>query len=123
VRKRPWIWLLALAVPLAAGCGGSSSSTDAGGDGPGDAGDAGDVPSDGEDVLTDGEDVLTDGDDVVPDGVTRPTGTAITLTAGGGTARSSNYQLTLSVGTPQPMGSAASGTHEVRLGPGAVQNR
>jgi hypothetical protein len=115
-----FLWLVPV-VPLALGCGGSSSSTDTGGDTPGDTGDAGDVTADGEDVLLDGDDVTADGD--VPDGVTRPSGTAITLTAGGGTARSSNYQLTLSVGTPQPMGSAAGGTHEVRLGPGAVQNQ
>jgi hypothetical protein len=115
-------WLVPAAL-LAVGCGGSGSSADAGGDTPGDAEDA---VGDGDDVLPDGDDVLPDGDDVtdgeLPDGTTAR-GTAVLLTAGGGTAQSMNYRLTLSVGTPQPMGSAASGSTEARLGPGAVQNQ
>ena len=82
-----------------------------GGDGDAD----GDVEPDG-----DGGDVEIDGD-----GGDVPTvlHSVMTMTSGGGTAAGGGVQLTISVGTPQPMGTRSGTGHEVRLGPGAVQNQ
>lgn len=130
-----WIATLALTVGTAA-CGGGGTSTPDAEDDAGDAGDVGDVEEveDTTDVPTDGADAdagdvevgdAPDGGDAADGADTGPETkrTAITLTAGGGRASSPNYRLTLSVGTPQPMGSAAAGTRRVEVGPGAVQNQ
>jgi len=118
-----------------------------GGDGDADGdvepdGDGGDVEIDGDadgDVEPDGadgdSDVEIDGD-VEPDGdggdveidgdggdVPTVLHSVMTMTSGGGTAAGGGVQLTISVGTPQPMGTRSGTGHEVRLGPGAVQNQ
>ena len=53
----------------------------------------------------------------------RPKRTAITITSGGGTSTSTGYRMTISIGTPQPMGAASSAGYRAGVGPGAVQNQ
>jgi hypothetical protein len=130
---RVWGGVL-VATLLALGCGSSSSNpTDNGGDtgdvgeGGGDNGEGGegvdgDVHGDG-DVHPDGD--VGDGDGDVGDGADAPAAkhTVIAITAGGGAVTSTNYQLKISVGAPQPMGAGTSGTRDLRVGPGAVVNQ
>jgi hypothetical protein len=47
---------------------------------------------------------------------------SVVSTSGGGTTRSSNYVLRLSIGTPQPMGNAKSSAYSLSAGPGAGPN-
>ena len=111
-----------VATLLALGCGSSSSNpTDNGGDNAGDVGDGGgdngEGGGDGADVHGDGDG--GDGTDVPP----AAKHTVIAVTAGGGSVTSTNYQLKISVGAPQPMGAGTSGTHGLQVGPGAVVNQ
>ncbi|MBN1770596.1 MAG: hypothetical protein JXB32_04985 [Deltaproteobacteria bacterium] len=134
MRMERWSWAVALLL-LGLGCGGGSSGTPDGGDVPEDrqeAEDGEDVDgaadadveddADGADADADAEDG-GDGADVDADADATVRHTAIALTAGGGRASSTGYQLTLSIGTPQPMGAAESGSHRVQVGPGAVVNQ
>jgi hypothetical protein len=119
---RVWGGVLVMAL-LAVGCASTTAGlTDNGGDrgdveaGDEDAGEAGEV--------LDGEDVGDDGGEAA-DGLDVSTGahTVISLTAGGGAVSSTNYQLKISIGAPQPMGTGTSGTRDLRVGPGAVVNQ
>ncbi len=46
-----------------------------------------------------------------------PTRDTLVQTSGGTTARTRSYQLVVRVGAPQPMGSAATSTNRVEVGP------
>jgi len=131
MRWTAWIVLMA---PLGVGCGGGGgSTTDTGGeaaDVPGDAapdggpdavdGEVGDVEVGGE-AEADGEggagDVPGDEGADLPEASKR---SALTPTSGGGTARGGSYALTLTIGTPQPMGRGSSVGYRGTLGPAAV---
>jgi hypothetical protein len=52
-----------------------------------------------------------------PDATAPPPARAVMPTSGGGAASSSSYRVRLSIGAPQPMGSASSDAFAVRLGP------
>ncbi len=118
-------WAFAL-LTMVLGCGGGSTTTPDARDVPGDQQEG----SDGEEVDGGGDaDAGADADggdaDAVGDADAGETAkqTGISLTAGGGRATSPGYQLTLSIGAPQPMGAAESGTNRVQVGPGAVVNQ
>lgn len=82
---------------------------DADADGDDDAGDVPDVP-----------DVPDDGAADVPEA---SKSSVLAVTAGGGSARGGSYGLTLSIGTPQPMGTGTSSGFHGAFGPGAVQGQ
>jgi hypothetical protein len=46
--------------------------------------------------------------------------TGVVQTVGGGTCTSVDYKLTVSIGMPQPMGSATSGDYTIKVGPESV---
>ncbi|MBI5500289.1 MAG: hypothetical protein HY907_08605 [Deltaproteobacteria bacterium] len=123
MRRGLWCGTFALLLPLLGCASGGSGRTDAG-DVPGDGEDGGDgTEADGDDAdadVSEGTDG-TDADGADADAVAGQT--AVSLTAGGGRATSPSYQLTLSIGTPQPMGSATSGAHGATMGPGAAVNQ
>ncbi|MDI7269838.1 MAG: hypothetical protein QME96_17750, partial [Myxococcota bacterium] len=99
---------------------GGDGDADADADADDDAGGDGDADADADADDDAGGDGDADADaDVAPP----PRHTGFSLTAGGGRAASPNYQMTLSIGAPQPMGAAESGSHRARVGPGAVVNR
>jgi hypothetical protein len=115
---RVWGGVLVGAL-LAIGCASPTSTpTDNGGE-------RGDVEAGNEDAGEGGEGLDGEDGDGVADGADVSTNahTVISLTAGGGAISSTNYQLQISVGAPQPMGAGTSGTRDLRLGPGAVTNR
>jgi hypothetical protein len=135
---------MAVIVLLGAACGGGGGTTDVGdmGDVPPDHGDVAadaDADADGDDdagidVGPDGdadaeddaadsadvEDVPDDGDADVAEATKR---SVLAVTAGGGSARGGSYGLTLSIGTPQPMGTGSSTGFHGAFGPGAVQGQ
>jgi len=138
-RERPGWALLLLLLLAAPGCGGGTTTTpdtgdvaedrtdgadveDVDGGNPDvDGGDA-DAADDGADVedvpdVPDALDVPDDGDADVPEASKR---SVLVVTAGGGTARGGSYGLTLSIGTPQPMGTGSSAGFHSAVGPGAV---
>lgn len=49
--------------------------------------------------------------------------TVIDLSSGGGRISSSTYQMTLVIGTPQPMGTARGASHQTSVGTGAMLNQ
>jgi len=79
-----------------------------------------DADADVEDDAADVPDVPDDGDADVPEATKR---SVLAVTAGGGTAQGGSYGLTLSIGTPQPMGTGSSTGFHGALGPGAVQGQ
>ena len=79
-----------------------------------------DADADGDDDAGDVADVPDDGDADVPEASKR---SVLAVTAGGGTARGGSYGLTLSIGTPQPMGTGTSSGFHGAFGPGAVQGQ
>ena len=128
---------------LVLGCGGSTLAApdtgdvaedraeaedvvDVDGDGPDDDGadpdvDAGaDADADVEDDGADVPDAPDDGDADVAEASKR---SVLAVTAGGGTAHGGSYGLTLSIGTPQPMGTGSSAGFHGAFGPGAVQGQ
>ncbi|MBI5486933.1 MAG: hypothetical protein HY905_06345 [Deltaproteobacteria bacterium] len=125
MRKGLGTWAFALILPLL-GCGSSSSGLPDVGDVPGE-GEAGDVDA-GDDGGGDADadtDVGDDdgGGDADADADATAGHTVISLTSGGGRASSASYQLTLSIGTPQPRGAATSGSYGAAVGPGAAVNQ
>lgn len=134
MRWTGWTCLVAL---LCAGCGGGGgSTTDTGGETADVPEDLGDVPPEGGPDVVDGDvedveggaDVEADGGadtgDVPEDGAAdlpeASKRSVLTPTSGGGTARGGSYGLTLTIGTPQPMGRGSSAGYRGTLGPGAV---
>ncbi|MBN1770247.1 MAG: hypothetical protein JXB32_03205 [Deltaproteobacteria bacterium] len=128
---------VAVMLVLCAACGGGGGTPDTGGetadvpedrpDGGADADvdaeddDGGDVGADADADAVDAEDDAADAPD--DDGADVPEASkrsVLTVTAGGGTARGGSYGLTLSIGTPQPMGTGSSTRFRGALGPGAV---
>jgi hypothetical protein len=103
--------VLLLILPAFLACGGTS-----GGPTDGSAEDA----SDGRDADPDGASDDGLGDTPIDGPGSAP---AVTLPAGGGIGRSANYEMTLSIGTPQPMGKGSSAGHEMTLGPAVVHTR
>lgn len=129
-----------IAVLACSGCGGGGgSTTDTGGETADVSEDLGDVPPDGgPDVDGDGdgdvedveagadadadadaevEDVPEDGEADLPEASKR---SVLVVTSGGGTARGGSYGLTLTIGTPQPMGTGSSAGYHGSVGPGSV---
>ena len=133
---------VAVVVFLCAACGGGGGTQDTGetGDVPTDQGDVGaDADADGDDDGGvdsgadgdadaeadstdggDGEDAADDGGADVPEASKR---SVLVVTSGGGKARGGSYGLTLSIGTPQPMGAGSSAGFRGAFGPGAVQGQ
>jgi hypothetical protein len=120
---------------VAAGCGGGSTTTPDVTDTPGDQEDREDADEGGDadvdaDLDVDADEDADAGDDggeddagadADADATTKHTVTS--LTAGGGHASSPGYHMTLTIGTPQPMGAAQSDTYRAQVGPGAVVNQ
>jgi hypothetical protein len=132
---------VAVVMLLCAACGGGEGTQDTGeiGDGPSERDDVGadadadadddgavdvgadaDADADVEDDAADVPDVPEDGDADVPEASKR---SVLAVTAGGGTAQGGSYGLTLSIGTPQPMGTGSSTGFHGAFGPGAVQGQ
>lgn len=102
MRRTTMLW--ACLTLAAAACGGGATNQPDTGDVPHEVGETG------------------DGDDG-GDGAGRAKQTVMTSTSGGGRAAGGSYVLQLNIGTPQPMGSGANGSHRLGVGPGAVQNQ
>jgi len=118
-------WMVVLTGLLAgAGCGGGGdSAVDTGGEAVDVSHDAGDTPQDAEAESGDvgGNDGGMDGE--ADDGADLPEASkrsVLTPTSGGGTARGGSYILTLTIGTPQPMGRGSNAGYRGALGPAAV---
>jgi hypothetical protein len=59
---------------------------------------------------------------VGPDAPVSPLGpSAAAQTSGGGLATSPNYRMRLSIGAPPPVGTSASASFALRVGPGATR--
>jgi hypothetical protein len=128
---------MVLVVLLCVGCGGGGGSTTDTGSETADV--PGDVPPDGGPDVVDGDVEDVDGGTDVADAETDEEAdvgdapedagadlpeaskrSVLAPTSGGGTARRGSYSLTLTIGTPQPMGRGASAGYRGTLGPGAV---
>ncbi|MEQ9073002.1 MAG: hypothetical protein RLP09_04045 [Sandaracinaceae bacterium] len=67
-----------------------------------------------------GVDGGVDDDAGIEDGGVTPRGpSAVVQTGGGAVIRTPEYGLRVTIGAPQPMGSASNGTHRLRVGPQA----
>lgn len=116
------IWLFALSIAVAGtGCSaindfGRFMFGDEADGGMGDAGPM--VDGGGQDSgMPDGG--VQDGgmDDGGTDAGPRPPPTGVIQTSGGAVIMNSEYRLRISVGAPQPMGSASDSSHRLRVGP------
>jgi hypothetical protein len=133
---------VAVVMLLAAACGGGGGTSDAedtvdvpedrsdvdvgadaDADGDADVDVGGDADADGDADAADGEDVPDVPDDGDADVAEASKRSVLAVTAGGGTARGGSYGLTLSIGTPQPMGAGTSTGFRGAFGPGAVQSQ